>query len=72
MDTLNILMCIQLVLTILLIVCIIQQETKKPITTNEGSQSYFKPKGKQAFLNKATIILAILFFINALVMLKLK
>lgn len=72
MSTLNILMGIQLVLTVLLVITIIPQETKKPITNQEGSQAYFKPKGRQAFLNRATIVLVVLFFINALVMLKVK
>ncbi len=32
----------------------------------EGSQSYFKPKGKEAFLGRVTKIAAVLFFLNAL------
>ena len=32
----------------------------------EGNQTYFKPKGKQAFLNKVTKIVSVLFFLNAL------
>ena len=32
----------------------------------EGSQSYFKPKGKEAFLGRVTKISAVLFFLNAL------
>lgn len=72
MNTLNVLMGIQLFLTVCLIFVIIPQESKKPITNQDGNQSYFKPKGKQAFLNKTTCILVILFFINALVMIKVK
>ena len=36
----------------------------------EGSQDYFKPKGKQAFLARVTKITAVLFFINACLLLK--
>ena len=35
----------------------------------EGSQAYFKPKGKQAFLLKSTKIVSVLFFINAIALL---
>ena len=34
--------------------------------SEEGSQAYFKPKGKQAFLLKSTKIFSVLFFLNAL------
>ena len=70
-----ILMCVQVVLCILLIVSIMLQNTKGAIPSQyggEGNQSYFKPKGKEAFLGKVTKVSAVLFFLNAIVMLLLK
>jgi preprotein translocase subunit SecG len=75
MDIGMILMGVQVVLGIVLIGSIMPQDTKSAIPSQyggEGSQSYFKPKGKQAFLAKVTKISAVLFFLNALAMLLLK
>lgn len=68
----NVLMGIQIVLSILLIISIIPQETKNAIPSQyggEGNKEYFKPKGKDAFLARMTKISAVLFFINAIAML---
>ena len=68
----NVLMGIQIVLSILLIISIIPQETKNAIPSQyvgEGNREYFKPKGKDAFLARMTKISAVLFFINAIAML---
>ena len=51
------------------------QDTKSAVPSQyggEGNQSYFKPKGKEAFLGRVTKISAILFFLNAIAMLLLK
>lgn len=65
----NILMGVQLFLSILLIIVVLPQESKQSQTQvffeESDSQAYFKPKGKEAFLNKMTKIISILFFINA-------
>ena len=45
------------------------QDSKSAVPTQfggEGRQSYFKPKGKEAFLGRVTKIAAVLFFLNAL------
>mgnify|MGYP003307708416 CR=1 FL=1 len=71
----NIQMGIQIVLAIVLILSIMPQDTKSAVPSQyggEGNQSYFKPKGKEAFLARVTKISAILFFINAIVMLLVK
>ena len=71
----NIQMGIQIVLAIVLILSIMPQDTKSAVPSQYGgqeSQSYFKPKGKEAFLSRVTKISAILFFINAIVMLLVK
>lgn len=69
----NILMGIQLLLSILLIIVVLPQESKQTQTQvfieDTDSQAYFKPKGKEAFLNKMTKILSVLFFINAIALL---
>ena len=70
----NVLMGIQLVLAICLMAVIMPQEGKGNFSSDfsgaeEGSQAYFKPKGKQAFLLKATKIIAVLFFVIALALL---
>lgn len=66
----NILMSTQLILSILLIIVVLPQESKQTQTQvfieDSDSQAYFKPKGKEAFLNKTTKFLSILFFINAI------
>lgn len=66
----NILMATQLALSIMLIIVVLPQESKQSHTQvfieDSDSQSYFKPKGKEAFLNKVTKYLSILFFINAI------
>lgn len=75
MDIGMILMGVQVVLAVVLIVSIMLQDTKSAVPSQyggEGNQSYFKPKGKEAFLARATKIAAVLFFLNALVMLLLK
>ena len=71
----NIQMGIQIVLAITLILSIMPQDTKSAVPSQyggEGNQSYFKPKGKEAFLARVTKISAVLFFINAIVMLLVK
>lgn len=68
------LMGVQMVLAIVLIVTVMGQDTKSAVPSEfggEGSQSYFKPKGKEAFLARATKIASVLFFINALALLLL-
>ncbi|TQQ85551.1 preprotein translocase subunit SecG [Peptacetobacter hominis] len=68
----NILMATQVILGIALVIAIMPQENKTAMPSQyggEGNQSYFKPKGKQAFLNKVTKIVAVLFFINAIALL---
>lgn len=75
MDIGTILMGVQVVLAVLLIVSIMPQDTKGALPSQfggEGSQTYFKPKGKQAFLGRLTKITSVLFFLNALAMLLLK
>lgn len=69
----NILMGVQVVLSVLLILVIMPQEGKGNFSSDfsgvgddSESQAYFKPKGKQAFLLKTTKIFSILFFLNAL------
>ena len=71
----NIQMGIQIVLAIILILSIMPQDTKNAVPSQyggEGNQSYFKPKGKEAFLSRVTKISAVLFFINAIIMLLVK
>lgn len=67
--TVNILMGIQVVLSILMVIIILPQESKQNqpqvFFEDTSSQAYFKPKGKEAVLNKITKYLSILFFINA-------
>ena len=69
----NVLMGIQLVLAIFLMLSIMPQEGKGNFSSEfggeEGSQAYFKPKGKQAFHLKSTKIVSGLFFINAIALL---
>lgn len=67
----NVLMGIQLVLSIFLMLVVMPQEGKgsfvsDSVSESESTQAYFKPKGKQAFLLKSTKIVSTLFFINAL------
>ena len=69
MNISNILMGVQCVLAVVLILSIMPQDTKSAVPSQfggEGSQSYFKPKGKEAFLGRVTKISAVLFFLNAL------
>ena len=69
MNISNILMGVQVVLAIVLILSIMPQDTKSAVPSQyggEGNQSYFKPKGKEAFLGRVTKIAAVLFFINAI------
>ncbi len=71
----NFLMGLQIVLGIIMVVSIMPQDTKSAIPSQfggDGNQTYFKPKGKQAFLGKITKITAVLFFINALALLILE
>lgn len=75
MDIGIILMGVQVVLSIALIVSVMLQDTKGAVPSQyggEGNQSYFKPKGKEAFLGRVTKISAVIFFLNAIVMLLLK
>lgn len=63
-------MGIQVFLSIVMIIVVLPQESKQTQTQvfieESSSQAYFKPKGKEAFLNKMTKIVSILFFINAI------
>lgn len=71
----TVLMAIQAILSLVIIVSVMGQDTKSAVPSEfggEGSQSYFKPKGKQAFLGRVTKIASILFFINAILMLLIK
>ena len=75
MNISNILMGVQVVLAIVLILSIMPQDTKSAVPSQyggEGNQSYFKPKGKEAFLGRVTKIAAVLFFINSIAMLLVK
>ena len=75
MNISTILMGVQSVLAVVLILSIMPQDTKSAVPSQyggEGNQSYFKPKGKEAFLARVTKISAILFFINAIIMLLVK
>lgn len=66
------LMGLQMVLAVVLIVTVMGQDTKSAVPSQyggEGSQSYFKPKGKEAFLARVTKIAGVLFFINAIALL---
>ena len=75
MNISNILMGVQVVLAIVLILSIMPQDTKSAVPSQyggEGNQSYFKTKGKEAFLGRVTKIAAVLFFINAIAMLLVK
>lgn len=75
MDIKMILMVVQVILAIALIGSIMPQDTKSAVPSQfggEGNQSYFKPKGKEAFLGRITKISAVLFFVNAIIMLLLK
>ena len=75
MNISNILMGVQVVLAIVLILSIMPQDTKSAVPSQyggEGNQSYFKPKGKEAFLGRVTKIAAVLFFINEIAMLLVK
>lgn len=75
MNITTILMVVQVVLAVVLIGSIMPQDTKSAVPSQfggEGNQSYFKPKGKEAFLGRVTKISAILFFLNALAMLLIK
>lgn len=71
----NVLMGVQVVLSIILVLSILPQDTKSAVPTEfggEGTQTYFKPKGKEAFLARLTKISAVLFFVNALVLVLVK
>ncbi len=71
----NVLMGLQIVLAIVLIGSILPQDSKSAVPTQyggEGSQAYFKPKGKEAFLGRLTKISSVLFFLNAIALLLVK
>ncbi|MEN2259081.1 preprotein translocase subunit SecG [Paraclostridium benzoelyticum] len=71
----NVLMGVQVVISIILVASILPQDTKSAVPTEfggEGTQSYFKPKGKEAFLARVTKISAVLFFLNAMAILLVK
>lgn len=71
----NVLMGLQVVLAIVLIGSILPQDSKSAVPTQfggEGTQAYFKPKGKEAFLGKVTKIASVLFFLNAIALLLVK
>ena len=66
------LMGLQMVLAVVLIFTVMGQDTKSAVPSEfggEGSQSYFKPKGKEAFLARITKIADVLFFVNAIALL---
>lgn len=65
----NVLMITMIILSIIMILVVLPQESKQnqpQIFVEDNQQAYFKPKGKEAFLNKITRIVSILFFINAI------
>lgn len=71
----NVLMGLQIVLSVVLVISILPQDTKSAVPTEfggEGTQSYFKPKGKEAFLGRITKITSVLFFLNAIALLLIK
>lgn len=71
----NFLMGVQVVLSVVLVLSILPQDTKSAVPTEfggEGTQAYFKPKGKEAFLARVTKITAVLFFLNAMALLLVK
>jgi preprotein translocase subunit SecG len=71
----NVLMGLQIILSIILVIAILPQDTKSAVPTEfggEGTQTYFKPKGKEAFLGRVTKISAVLFFLNAIALLLVK
>lgn len=71
----NVLMGVQIAISIILVISILPQNTKSAVPTEfggEGTQSYFKPKGKEAFLARVTKISAVLFFLNAMALLLVK
>ena len=76
MDIKMVLMGVQITLSVILLASIMPQETKnKPASQlggGEGSQAYFKPKGKEVFLARMTKISATLLFVNAIAMLVIK
>lgn len=68
----NFLMGLQMLISTVLIIAVMMQDSKGAVKTDfgsEGNQAYFKPKGKEAFLSKVITILGVLFFINAIAML---
>ena len=71
----KVLMGLQIVLSIVLVISIMPQDSKNAVPTEfggEGTQSYFKPKGKEAFLSRVTKITSVLFFLNAIALLLVK
>ena len=68
----NIFMALQLIITIVLIISVITQDTKgsagSAIMGGSSQTTHFKPKGKDALFSKITKISAILYFINAIVL----
>lgn len=65
MNISNILMGVQVVLAIVLILSIMPQDTKSAVPSQyggEGNQSYFKPKGKEAFLGRVTKMASIILY----------
>lgn len=71
----NVLMGLQIALSIVLILSILPQDSKSAVPTQFGgeeSQAYFKPKGKEAFLGRLTKITSVLFFLNAIALLLIK
>lgn len=71
----NVLMGLQIALSIVLILSILPQDSKSAVPTQFGgeeTQAYFKPKGKEAFLGRLTKITSVLFFLNAIALLLIK
>ena len=68
----NFLMGLQMLISTVLIIAVMMQDSKGAVKTDfgsEGNQAYFKPKGKEAFLSKVITVVGVLFFINAIAML---
>lgn len=69
----DILMWSEIVIAIILIISTTMQETKTaPIPSYGKSQSYFKPRGKEAILGNITKISGFLLFLNAILLLRVR
>lgn len=69
----NFLITSEIVVCIVLIISIILQDSKNTsVSDTKNIQTYFKPKGKDAFLNKVINISAILLFLISIMMIFVK